>query len=251
MERSSAQGQMAVRQRLVARLGSLLALLACALLPGGSAYGQAVVDGSDGKPRLAPIARDNKSRITVDGGRVVQFVYDEAELTVEKDETNGQLFVRPKKDGPISVFVITEQNTHALVLQPQDVPVATVFVRDSKRTDGRPESKVQIEKAGSLDAAIKRLVTVMAMGETSAEFTVVEVGKPIALWAESSFELLRRFEGRQVIGEHYRLTNISGKTMRLAEQELYKDGVIGVSVELHELAPGASTDVFVVRINNG
>ena len=237
--------------RLLASSAALWVTVCGALVCSGTANAQAVVDGSDGKPRLAPIARGNKSRIAVEGGRVVQFVYDEAELTVEKDEANGQLFVQPKVDRPVSVFVVTERNTHALVLEPKDVPVATVFVREAKHADTRPEAKVQIERAGSLDAAIKRLVTVMARGEASPEFQIVEIGKPIALWTESSFHFVRRFDGRTLIGEEYRLTNVSGTTMRVAEQELFKDGVIAVSVELHELAPGASTAVFVVRINNG
>jgi hypothetical protein len=39
--------------------------------------------------------------------------------------------------------------------------------------------------------------------------------------------------------------------MRLAEQELYQPGVVAVSIELHQLAPGSATNIFVVRMANG
>lgn len=217
---------------------------------------QTVVDGSDGKPRLATIARASPTRIAVDGGRVMQVVYDESELKVSEDKINGQVFVvptSPDRAAPISLFVLTEQATHALVLEPKDVPVATVLIRESGRAsaDARVVSKVAIEKAGALDLGVKRLVAVMARGEANPEFKMTELREPRALWNEVSLVLLRRFEGRQLIGEHYQLRNVSGALMRLAEQELYQPGVVAVSIELHQLAPGSATNIFVVRMANG
>jgi hypothetical protein len=38
--------------------------------------------------------------------------------------------------------------------------------------------------------------------------------------------------------------------MRIAEQELYKTGVVAISVEQQVLNPGESTDVFIARVSN-
>jgi conjugal transfer pilus assembly protein TraK len=64
---------------------------------------------------------------------------------------------------------------------------------------------------------------------------------------------MRRYEGRGLLGEKYLLQNISSAVMVLAEQEFDRedspDGgqVVGVAVENHNLRPGESTNVFVIR----
>ena len=73
------------------------------------------------------------------------------------------------------------------------------------------------------------------------------------LWPETKFALLRRYEGRGLVGEKYLLQNISAAVMVLAEQEFdrpeSKAGgqVLGVAVEHHQLRPGESTSVYVIR----
>lgn len=217
---------------------------------GEPALSQQVVDASDGKARIVNISQRDPSRIAVDGGRVLNVVYDENDLMATVDKDNGQVFVTPRVSRPISVFVITEKATHPLVLQPQDVALQTIVIREGRGDgagDRKPVSRVVIERAGAHDLAVKRLLTAMARGERPVEFTVREVNQPLALWRESLFVLLERYEGRALIGERYRLTNTSSSVMRLAEQELYKDGVVAISIELHQLQPGQSTEVFVLR----
>ena len=38
--------------------------------------------------------------------------------------------------------------------------------------------------------------------------------------------------------------------MRLAEQELYKKGVVAISIEAQVLNPGETTEVFIAKVNN-
>ena len=64
-----------------------------------------------------------------------------------------------------------------------------------------------------------------------------ELNRPVQLWTESRFTLLRLYEGRGLIGEKYLLTNISDEPMVLAEQEFDRaeGDVLGVSIESHNL----------------
>ena len=55
------------------------------------------------------------------------------------------------------------------------------------------------------------------------EVRVEEVNRPVQLWAEARFILLRLYEGRGLIGENYLLTNISSEPMVLAEQEFDRE----------------------------
>jgi conjugal transfer pilus assembly protein TraK len=60
---------------------------------------------------------------------------------------------------------------------------------------------------------------------------------------------MRRYEGRGLVGEKYLLQNISPTLMVLAEQEFDREGaqVMGVAIENHNLQPGETTNVFVIR----
>ena len=69
------------------------------------------------------------------------------------------------------------------------------------------------------------------------------------LWTEARFSLVRLFEGRGLVGERYLLTNVSDQNMVLAEQEFDREngGVLAVSIENHNLRPGETTTVYVIR----
>ncbi len=217
----------------------------------GPCVAQQVVDASDGKARIVNVSQRDPSRIAVDGGKVANLVYDEQDLVATVDKDNGQVFVTPRVSRPISVFVVSDKGTtHPLILQPKDMPLQSVLIREGSAGgagDGKPVARVTIERAGSHELAVKRLLTAMARGERPVEYSVREVNQTLALWRDTVFVLVERYEGRVLVGERYRLTNASSSAMRLAEQELYKDGVVAIAIELHQLAPGQSTDVFVLR----
>ena len=89
----------------------------------------------------------------------------------------------------------------------------------------------------------------MASDRVGADVRVEEVNRPVQLWSESRFTLLRLYEARSLIGEKYLLTNVSSEPMVLAEQEFDREqgDVLGIAIESHNLRPGESTNVFVVR----
>ena len=97
--------------------------------------------------------------------------------------------------------------------------------------------------------AMKALLVAMASDRVPADVRVDEVNRPVPLWAEAKFSLMRRYEGRGFLGEKYLLQNISPAVMVLAEQEFDREdgNVAGVAIENHNLRPGETTNVFVIR----
>jgi conjugal transfer pilus assembly protein TraK len=96
------------------------------------------------------------------------------------------------------------------------------------------------------------MLAAMASDRVASDVRVEEVNRPVQLWTESRFTLLRLYEGRGLVGEKYVLTNISSAPMVLAEQEFDREqgDVVGISIESHNLRPGESTNVFVLRQRN-
>jgi conjugal transfer pilus assembly protein TraK len=76
-------------------------------------------------------------------------------------------------------------------------------------------------------------------------------GLEFALWREARFVQVARYDVPGLVGEAYELTNISGQRMVIDERELYRPGVVSVSLRALQLAPGASTEVWIVRQADG
>ena len=53
--------------------------------------------------------------------------------------------------------------------------------------------------------------------------------------------------GQGVVGEKYQLANIGTSALDVAENSLFKAGVMAVSVEQASLRPGEATNLFVIR----
>ncbi len=206
-----------------------------------------VIDAMEGQTVIAKVSARELTRIAVDRARVRAVTGLEGQLLVEKDDHTGAIFVRPVDPArPVNLFVSTDAGrTYALVLQPVDMPADTVVLRDrSARPADHPPA---LEKSGSHEKMIKSMVIALANGEIVPDLELREAGREVALWREAHFFLERSLLGRWVVADKYRLTNVSGAPLRLAEPEFYKSGVLAVVIEQLDLAPGAETSVFVLR----
>ena len=198
-------------------------------------------------------------------------VNPQGELVLECDRDKGEIYVRPvhtTATKPINLFISSAQATYTLLLRPADLPADTILIRDRSlrpptiQGRGGPEGP-----APSHLRSMKALLVAMAGERVPQDIRVEEIHRPVQLWAEARMLLLRRFEGRDLIGEHYLLHNISAQPMVLAEQEFDRPDdplgparrsdrggpgsargrVVAVSIEQHNLLPGASTAVYVIR----
>ena len=187
------------------------------------------------------------------------------EIVVECDRDKGEIYVRPvatASDGsaaagkPVNLFISSAHATYTLILRRADTPADTILIRDRSApavpVDGRAPSGSSGPSAHHL-RAMKALLVAMASDRVPPDVRVDELNQPVQLWAEARFALMRRYEGRGLSGEKYLLQNISATVMVLAEQEFDRPDskaggqVLGVAVEHHQLRPGESTSVYVIR----
>ena len=180
------------------------------------------------------------------------------EIVLECDREKGEIYIRPVGVGtkPINLFVSSGEATFTLLLKRADIPADTIVIRDKTPRRAAPgEGSVPGSLSGRYPVHIRNLKTMlvaMATDRVATDIRVEEVGRPVQLWAEARFSLMRTYEGRGMIGEKYLLTNISGEPMVLAEREFDREAgdVLAVSVENQNLAPGDSTNVYVIRGGN-
>ena len=187
------------------------------------------------------------------------------EVVVECDRDKGEIYVRPVAtagDGsaaagkPVNLFISSAHATYTLILRRADTPADTILIRDRSfppaPVDGRASSGPSGPSAHHV-RAMKALLVAMASDRVPPDVRVDELNQPVQLWAEARFALMRRYEGRGLTGEKYLLQNISAAVMVLAEQEFDRPDskaggqVLGIAVEHHQLRPGESTSVYVIR----
>ena len=186
------------------------------------------------------------------------------EIVVECDRDKGEIYVRPVAtagDGaaagkPVNLFISSVHATYTLILRRADTPADTILIRDRSvppaPNDGRTSSGTSGPSAHHV-RAMKAMLVAMASDRVPPDVRVDELNQPVQLWAEARLSLMRRYEGRVLVGEKYLLQNISAAVMVLAEQEFDRPDskaggqVLGVAVEHHQLRPGESTSVYVIR----
>ena len=195
---------------------------------------------------------------TAGAGITTPAVNPGGEIVLECDRDKGEIYVRPVGESgkPVNLFISSAQATYTLVLRRSDTPADTIVIRDKTPRQVQPSAtsgQGPLGPSANHIRAMKAMLVAMASDRVPADIRVDEVNRPMQLWAEARFSLMRRYEGRGLLGEKYLLQNFSSAVMVLAEQEFDRESgqVVGVAVENHNLRPGESTNVFVIRRGGG
>lgn len=260
---------------------SLVACFVCAALP---AQALQIVEASDGVTATAVLSLKEPTRIRIDGAPITNVfgnihsnncgstsaaragaqpapeptvpgaaVNPAGEVVIECDSDKGEIYVRPVGDSgkPVNLFVSSQHATYTLLLRRADTPADTIVIRDRTARPPRTDAGAGLPTARAPQhvRALKSMLVAMAADRVPTDVRVEEVNRPLQLWQEVRFALVRLFEGRGLVGELYVLTNVSGADLVLAEQEFDRDhdAVLAVSIENHNLRPGESTTVYVIR----
>ena len=189
---------------------------------------------------------------TAPGGGVSSAINPAGEVVLECDRDKGEIYVRPVGDSvkPINLFVSSVSTTYTLLLRRADTPADTIVIRDKTPRALKPATAAQVAGPSPNPVrAMKALLVAMASDRVPPDVRVEETHRSVPLWIEARFSLVRQYEGRGLIGEKYLLQNVSNAPMVLAEPEFDREAgaVAGVSIEQHNLRPGESTSVYVIR----
>ena len=228
-------------------LQQLLPALPLLMLLGDPAHALQIVDAQDGQTALAKLSRKEVTRIAFEHGRVRKVTGSAGEFVLEKDDEKGQIFVRPtdpQSTKPINLFLTSDRGTVALLLQPVDTPSDSIVIREPRERSAAP---TRLEASGRHVRTLKNLLLALAEDALPDDMEVKEPARDIALWLGTRLTLQRVLLGSGVVGEKYQLTNIGNTTLELAEAELFKPGVMAVSLEQPSLRPGEATNLFVIR----
>ena len=224
-----------------------LVLLPLLLALSNPAFALQILDARDGETVLGKISQKEVTRISFERSRIRKVTGNAGEFVLEKDEEKGQIFIRPASADstkPINLFLTSERGTVALLLQPIDTPSDSIVIREGRAA---LNSASRMERSGLHVRTIKNLLLAMAGDALPDDMEVREPGQQLALWPGVRLTLQREWLGAGIVGEKYLLANIGTSDLSLAERDLYKPGVMAVSLEQASLRPGEATNLFVIR----
>jgi conjugal transfer pilus assembly protein TraK len=224
-----------------------LVLLPLLLAANHSACALQILDAKDGETVFGKISQKEVTRISVERGRIRKVTGNAGEFVLEKDEEKGQVFIRPASPDaskPINLFITSERGTVALLLQPVDTPSDTLVIRESRDPATAPS---RVEASGRHLRTLKNLLLAMAGDALPDDMEVREPAQDLTLWPGVRLTLQRAWLGAGIVGEKYQLANTGNGALSLIERDLFKPGVMAVSLEHPSLGPGEATNLFVIR----
>jgi len=212
------------------------------LLVGLDVHAAQVLTGKPEDTLRAIVSRDEPTLIRIEDQRIRRVFGTEGDFSVVADKDAGTVFIKPTTDKPtFSVFVADEAGrTWRLHLAVTDGPSESILIK------GRPAPALSKSAArvSSRVQAIKQTLLALESSDDSG-IDVRETNELVPLWKEAMFVLVKVLNG-PLRGEKYLLTNVSDKPMVIDERELYRRGVLAVSVERQELKPAETTAVYVI-----
>ena len=229
-------------------------LCAGVLLSPCVAFALQVIEPVEGVNTFVKISAKETTRLAVENGKIESLIMSDGDLYVEKDAERGQMFIRPLiLNKPINVrALLVSGATYNLVMQAVDIPQEDVIIHDALAAEKGKESasaKGGRSPSTPLAKSVRNLLTSMAQDTPPASADARQVNQEMALWEGTRFVLTATYAERGMVGEKYRLTNVSKSQLRVVEQELYRKGVIAVAIENMQLDPKQSTNIYVIRSN--
>ena len=207
------------------------------------------------------ISASHASRIAFAGGeRIESAVWDQQDLDLKTDSSSGQIFVRPKREGEIMIYVTTESGeTAAIVLEagleksPQKAPKDAVPMSGD---DSRPASMLAPSPAPDFIAAVKRLARLAALEKEAPDVMKrSSCPRPSASLANALEKLAPLhpsvetcWTSRDLTAVVLRLRNPSAVPMRIRESALTGPTVAAIASEKTTLRLGESARLIYMEV---
>ncbi len=233
------------------QINRLILSLSVGLFISAEASALQVIEGVEGKPFFVKASIRDLNLISIEGGKVRLIkAADDSMLTGSADSVTGQAMIKPLVKDSFGILVLSQSGrTYSLVLQPQDIPSESIVIREHL-PDPLPKNTV-VDRPANYEMQIKTMIQAMAARTVPSGLQEKKTWQEVKLWQGATFALERTIYSQFYLGEQYKLINNSDKTIVIAEQEFFVDGVLAVAVADLTIEPGKSTLVYLVKRNEG
>ncbi len=196
---------------------------------------------------LVTVSGMTLNRIFVKGDRIIDVKGDAGTYNLKNDPVDGSIYIQPSPDyigKTFSIFVSTEAGRHVtLWLAPESVPAATIEldpVGGSQMVAAGWEQGSQYTNL--LTSIIKNMINGVApdgYGQTAV------TAKPVQI-VGLSIQLVMVYNGMNLQGQIYNVTNTSNHAVFLSEDQFYDTGVRAIALSNLSLNPAETGVLYKV-----
>jgi conjugal transfer pilus assembly protein TraK len=203
----------------------------------------------DNETTNAKISSVDVTRIFVQGDRIKSVKGLKGAYTRENDEKNGEIYIQPSslyQDRAFTILINTEQGRHfTLLLNPISSPSETLML--VPKGVGL-ERAARFEQAAPYELTINHLVRAMKNGVMPEGYAVQEINSKTTYQFDNRFQLKLKtvYEGLNLRGEIFTITNKLKTPIQLDEREFYKKGTRAISLDTIVVAPKATIHLYRV-----
>lgn len=203
----------------------------------------------DNETTNAKISSVDVTRIFVQGDRIKSVKGLKGAYTRENDEKNGEIYIQPSslyRDRAFTILIDTELGRHfTLLLNPTYSPSETLML--VPKGVGR-ERAARFEQASPYELTINHLVRAMRNGVLPSGYAVREINNKTTYKFGNRLNLKLKtvYEGLNLRGEIYEITNKQAFPIQLDEREFYKSGTRAISLDTIEVQPMATINLYRV-----
>jgi conjugal transfer pilus assembly protein TraK len=203
-----------------------------------------------GVPASVEVSLDEYTLYSIKGGTIARLDGSGYVGNGDKDIGFGKAFIKPESMTPFTLFITSlDGRTFPVHVKPNkklkgdEVQIKDVSLLKKVKSD----SPSVMNEASSRSEMIAKMMSAMTERQAPTDFTVYEVGKVIPWWVESELVLERRYVFESLIGQVYKLKNISDKQMIIDHGEFYFDGAISSGITKKVIEPGQISYVYLIR----
>lgn len=192
------------------------------------------------------ISASEYNRIYVQGDRILRFTSSHGQYALEEDAGNGQIFIKPYPDTKRIMGFITTENQHYYPIDLKSI-TGTMQTLVLLPPVAASDKAAHWERSTSYESALLHLMQAMAEGRVPEGYMVLATSSDVAnLNAFVRLRQIKAYTGDKFLGLVFALHNKSNQAIELLPSDLYKQGVLAVSLASNKIAPLSDTLAYVV-----
>jgi conjugal transfer pilus assembly protein TraK len=210
-------------------------------------YALQVKNAVDNETVMAKVSSTDVTRIFVLGDRIKSVKGLKGAYSRENDEKNGEVYLQPSllyQDRAFTVLIATEQGRHfTLLLTPTASPSETLML--VPKGVGQ-ERAAKFEQANYYELTLNHLMVAMKNGTLPEGYVMRAVDNKTAYQIGQRLRVTLKalYDGLNLRGEIYTITNNLTTSVQLDEREFYKKGTRAISVDTIILLPKSSINLY-------
>lgn len=222
------------------------------LLISSSCYALQIKSAVNNETVIAKVSATDVTRILVQGDRIQSVRGLKGAYTRENDNNNGEIYIQPSplyQNRAFTILINTEMGRHyTLLLNPMAVPSDTLML--VPKGVGHAVA-ARFENSSPYELTITHLVRAMTIGTMPEGYAVKQVNnKTNYLYGNiASLKLKTIYEGFNLRGEIWEVTNKQSYMITLNERDFYKSGTRAISLETINVAPHSKIYLYRVISN--